>query len=386
MQLISENVEKLRPPNTFVTMPLAVKDFTWSETSSEVGITVPLKGVKASKVDIFSTDQYLKVSFPPFLFEVALLHPVDDEKCSAKVGDGAVTFRLVKKEVGLWGKLSCNTDDKEAMKSRREHAIAEAQEKNQELEQKKAREKQEQNKAAVKEQMRLEEEMRARIQEEKDAERRQATEEIEDWKRKQGSQTSLESDLKPQEPAPRQRGMIDVTFTPRVFPTPVRESRIPEEEAWLKKQAEARKIEDIADSDLRQEEKDPVWLKSKADNFFKAGNHLSAVNAYNLAIRLNPRLPSLHSNRSACHLKLGNYMKCIEDSSRALELLTPPVPANAQSRLKAHVRRGTAFCHLELYVEGLQDYEAALKIEPKNTSLKEDSERIRKVIQSGGLD
>ena len=37
---------------------------------------------------------------------------------------------------------------------------------------------------------------------------------------------------------------------------------------------------------------------------------------------------------------------------QALELLTPPVPQNAASRVKAHIRRGTAYAKLELYVEG----------------------------------
>ena len=53
---------------------------------------------------------------------------------------------------------------------------------------------------------------------------------------------------------------------------------------------------------------------------------------------------------------------------------------NASSRLKAHVRRGTAFCELELYAEGLLDYEAALKIEPHNEEIKNDAENIRKII------
>ena len=39
-------------------------------------------------------------------------------------------------------------------------------------------------------------------------------------------------------------------------------------------------------------------------------------------------------------------------SFQALELLTPPVPANMMSRVRCHIRRGTAFCELELYVEG----------------------------------
>lgn len=37
---------------------------------------------------------------------------------------------------------------------------------------------------------------------------------------------------------------------------------------------------------------------------------------------------------------------------QAIDLLHPPVPQNAASRVKALVRKGTAFCQLELYVEG----------------------------------
>jgi hypothetical protein len=42
-------------------MPLIVKDYVWEETDKNVFITVPLKGVKAGKVDILSSEEYLKV-------------------------------------------------------------------------------------------------------------------------------------------------------------------------------------------------------------------------------------------------------------------------------------------------------------------------------------
>lgn len=153
---------------------------------------------------------------------------------------------------------------------------------------------------------------------------------------------------------------------------------------WLHKQAEAQRAmnTDIPElCDLKEEEKNPEWLKEKGNKLFATENYLAAINAYNLAIRLNNKIPLLYLNRAACHLKLKNLHKAIEDSSKALEILTPPVADNANARMKAHIRRGTAFCQLELYVEGLQDYEAALKIDPSNKIVQNDAEKIRNIIQ-----
>ena len=43
-------------------MPIQVKDYVWEETDETVSITVPLKGVPSNRVDIFSIDDYIKVS------------------------------------------------------------------------------------------------------------------------------------------------------------------------------------------------------------------------------------------------------------------------------------------------------------------------------------
>lgn len=48
---------------------------------------------------------------------------------------------------------------------------------------------------------------------------------------------------------------------------------------------------------------------------FATGNYLAAINAYSLAIKLNRKIPAMYSNRAACHLKLRNLHKAIEDSS-----------------------------------------------------------------------
>ncbi|KAI4886008.1 hypothetical protein NFI96_000955 [Prochilodus magdalenae] len=409
-------------------MPLLVKDYTWTQTETTVYISVPLKGIKPAKVDVLCTDEFLKVSYPPFLFEVFFSEPVNEEKSVAKLGNGSAVFTLPKRREGLWEKLSRDVD-RDRQREIREEAILKTQSKAAERSKAKAAKIQQEKKYTLETMMKLEGEERERIQRMKDEECARATAELEAWKKEkqrrmaeeekeaqrrvQGTSVQIHKQpirRKPEEgaqsssrtkgqipsgkqdkqkdlPAPRSAGCIKISFTPRVFPTALRESRVPEEEEvliWLRKQAEARRAAsaDLAQlDDLKEEEKNPDWLKDKGDHFFRTGNYQAAVNAYDLAIKLNRSIPALFSNRAACHLKLRNLHKAIGDSSRALELLTPAVADNAAARLKAHVRRGTAFCELELYVEGLQDYQVALKIDPDNQDLRADADKIREMVQ-----
>ncbi|GFX81537.1 dynein assembly factor 4, axonemal [Trichonephila clavipes] len=90
---------------------------------------------------------------------------------------------------------------------------------------------------------------------------------------------------------------------------------------------------------------------------------------------------NLYSGRSACHLNLRNLHKAIEDSSKALELLVPPVPSNASDRKEAHKIRGSAFQQLHLYVEGLMDFEAAIKLDENDEELKRNAAALRDIIE-----
>ncbi|KAM7337319.1 hypothetical protein ACRRTK_003438 [Alexandromys fortis] len=417
-------------------MPVRVSEFSWQQTPAAVFLSLPLRGVCVRDADVFCGESYLKVNFPPFLFEVFLYAPIDDGNSKAKIGNDMILFTLYKKEPVMWETLSMPGVDKETMQRIREKSILQAQEKAKEATEAKATAKREDQRYALGVMMKIEEEERKKIEDMKENERKKATRELEAWKESQrqaekqksiprkekcqrGKQAEERGAPKPPSlprkapsaarlpqrgrnwenifseklkedsvPAPRSAGNIQISFTPRAFPTALRESQVAEEEEWLHKQAEARRAlsTDLPEfSDLKEEEKNPDWLKEKGNKLFATENYLAAVDAYNLAIRLNSKIPLLYLNRAACHLKLRNLHKAIEDSSKALELLTPPVSGNANARMKAHVRRGTAFCQLELYVEGLQDYEAALKIDPSNTVVQNDAEKIRNIIQGTAL-
>ncbi|CAI5793084.1 Dynein axonemal assembly factor 4 [Podarcis lilfordi] len=295
-------------------MPVWVRDYSWEQTAEAVYLVVPWRAAPLRRDGIFCAERYLKVNSPPFLFEAILYAPIDDVRSTAKIENGSVFFTLYKKEAAMWESLIMENGDKGEMQRIREDAVRKAQEDAKSEAEAKAAQKRERSKFAVEATIKLEDAERERIEMLKEKERKKATEEIEKWKeqnekqkkihfcqphqehRKTPEQSKQENKRKVKSssrgtsksststgdtisgnmfseklkeesiPAPRSASSIEIKFTPRVFPTALRESRIPEEEEWLCKQAEARRIinSDIAElEDLKEEEKNPDWLKDK---------------------------------------------------------------------------------------------------------------------------
>ncbi|KAK8729188.1 hypothetical protein OTU49_008669 [Cherax quadricarinatus] len=176
-------------------------------------------------------------------------------------------------------------------------------------------------------------------------------------------------------PPVRQNCTIKVKYTPRAFQTPCRESTHTDEQQWLSSQSSS--SSSVKDSTLEHSEE---YYKDKSVSLFGSGDYCGCVNACTEALKLNPTLPSLYSNRAAANLALNNLHHTISDCAKALELLTPPTQDNGKSRLLCHIRRGTAFVRLGLLSEGLADYQAAQQISPENKTLQKDVERIQSLL------
>lgn len=94
-------------------MPILIRDITWKQTETSLTIYVPTKGVCPSKIDVFTSVQYLKLSFSPFFFEVLLLEPIDINKSSCTKTQQNTVFELVKADPKIWNCLECNLTKKE---------------------------------------------------------------------------------------------------------------------------------------------------------------------------------------------------------------------------------------------------------------------------------
>ena len=78
-------------------MPIIVKDYTWEQTNKMLFITVPLKGVKPQKVDLFSTEEYLKVLATAF--SVIIAHILT--RLAFKVQSNKLVVEVEKEAIGL---------------------------------------------------------------------------------------------------------------------------------------------------------------------------------------------------------------------------------------------------------------------------------------------
>ena len=210
-------------------------------------------------------------------------------------------------------------------------------------------------------------------------------------------------------PAPRVPvGVVPVGFTTRLFPTPLRESKVADESAWImKNRRHLHKNKSLvgrlpeAENDAPPadiSESDPVWLKGRGDDLYRGGDFLGAVNAYTAALDADPGAAACLSNRAACYLRLsggsggsggsgsndtlGNLgnngqsyaSACVADCGAALEILRR-LPETGPSQARALARRSLAYRGLGHYRSSLEDCRAALAFSPGDASLLEEITR-----------
>lgn len=192
---------------------------------------------------------------------------------------------------------------------------------------------------------------------------------------------------------------VRINFTPRIFPTPMRESKAAEEEDWVAKNRRHLKRHGVLGKFVNKpkgsgdiSEEDPTWLKAKGDDFYRTGDVRSALNAYSAALDLDENYIAAYSNRASCYLQLQLFEQCKLDCDSAMKCvmeelarLTIPTPSQSDDTLqlqhnelastrrdsfdrdklqatfvKLLVRRGGAMCHMGKYPEALADYSQAL--------------------------
>jgi len=438
--------------------------YDWEESESHIEMKIPLKGTKPAAVDIFATDIFIKVNYPPYLVLIDLHAPVDETKCRPRIKNGTLTIKVEKHNPAIWGILLAKGTKKE-LAARRQASIEAKSIRDEQLKEKQKDNKVATERSSLRKQMALEETERNAIEQKKTKEKEDAEAEvyktfaeIEQKKavakeQKQAikapvvaetkstpteddfdfskyddidtdSESDMEADIENDDideegeeenranreaeedvvyiPAPRTTAQVKFGFTPRLFPTPARESKQTEEGDWISKNRSHLKSHPHFNKNKKYfeqlvgdvTESDPTWLKGKGDDFYRSKDYMSAINAYSAALEVDPDLPNVLSNRAACYLCLGQLQKCIDDCTAALKKLptqdeVPNLPSEqvkyTKLKIRLFIRRGTSSCQLAKYEAGLSDYNSALILDPKNQLLQFDVKRIAVLCRCASL-
>lgn len=290
-------------------MPILVKDYTWLQSPKVISIRIPINPVNHEKVNVFTTDWYVKASFSPFIFEIFLLYEIDSKKSSCIVKEDLISFDLYKKIEQEWQSLEKELTKPEKMKIKVE-VLKKCQEDAQKESEDRRIQKTQLDRHAVQRAMDVDAKHHEIIDKRRNDERNKAMTALEEWRFNTAEKESVKAIKSSTKSAPpklepkvldsgvkiidldtssdeetkkftpaaskqkippvrrpppktvvkseyiekkkvelrkrvlpnlRSTAEIEITHTPRTFPTPSRESTADEEAAWLKNVTLARR-------------------------------------------------------------------------------------------------------------------------------------------------
>lgn len=368
---------------------IIIKDFEWTQSDQEIVIEVPFRAAGGA-IDILTHDNFIKIHAAPYYFEAFLLNPINEDESRCQLTKAGARFVLKKSEPSVWASLEREFSNKAEKAKVKCDVLEKVQQRSAEKAKLRLEVKEKVKRSEVENAMAKD----AKVREAVEAVRKAAVEEGLGGLRaiKAAPEVTakvpqkVSPKVQPEAPEVRKSATIEIKFSERSFITPKRESQDPAEQQWLMKQAEARRVVGFVPEDLRPEERDPMYLKQKGDEFFRQTNYLAAISAYTTGIRLANKCYELYLNRSAAHLAQENYQRCAEDCTTALELLDPPVASNLKARTQALARRGAALTKLGFTRQAYGEFVAAVKLDPTDELLKRDAEMLRAKLEANDDD
>jgi len=138
-------------------------------------------------------------------------------------------------------------------------------------------------------------------------------------------------------------------------------------------------IEEILSEEVKeQKHKDAITLKDEGNVLFKNAEYEKAVGLYTQGLQTCPKcfsktLAILYSNRAACHMKMDESEKGIEDCTQALTC--------DEHYTKARIRRAQMYETTDKLDEALKDYNEVLSYDRANKIALEAAMRLPKQIE-----
>lgn len=236
-------------------MPILITNPKWSQTVDQLQLRVPLKVASrnAASVNIFTHEDFIKINYAPYYFEAFLAHPIVANQSHCKIYENEVRFTFQKSPLAaqMWSTFERAAPiERTAIVAAKENVIQRAQADAQAEDRKRAEHKTQIRRDEISREVERLSNTRQAIEERERFEFQSEMAAVEEKIRRAEAARKPAAAIKaptasivspPPMPSVRQRGTIDVRFSDRKFPTPMRESQNLAEQEWLHQQHLARK-------------------------------------------------------------------------------------------------------------------------------------------------
>ncbi|MCQ2815627.1 MAG: tetratricopeptide repeat protein [archaeon] len=134
------------------------------------------------------------------------------------------------------------------------------------------------------------------------------------------------------------------------------------------------------------EDRNPIWIKEKADNFYKNKDFISAINAYNKSLDLDPSFHKCLMNRGTCYLSIGEFDLALNDFNKVIDLIDKLDPKEKEQdnfydriKLRTLVKIYAVYSLQQNYQNALEIIENKLLIPDNNKPYFIDKETWKKI-------
>lgn len=84
-------------------MTITIKEYSWKQTPTSLSLKIESAIFFASKnVDLFHSDKYVKVSHPPYIFELFFEQKVRVSETRCLIQGASISFEFLKAEDCIW--------------------------------------------------------------------------------------------------------------------------------------------------------------------------------------------------------------------------------------------------------------------------------------------
>ena len=116
----------------------------------------------------------------------------------------------------------------------------------------------------------------------------------------------------------RQQETIKVNLTKKLIPTFAARESLSKEPPYPKNKKYVPEKNYLGQE---IDERNPIWAKEKADNFYNNKDYKSAINAYNKSLDLDPNFHKCLINRGTAYMCLGDFDNALLDFNKAMDLI-----------------------------------------------------------------